>query len=201
MKQEIESEFSSQDDLWRFCRVTASIIGQEVSPAAVRRIIDISNQGGHLFHGIKGYSSLESVRRLGILPFTPEGGYVSFWTSGFQIFGSSLEDPSPSHTYDTTFFHYGHAYDPSRERRAMLIALTNIRELERLGLDTKTVRSKNAYAAIGIPLPRNSIVLLRAETSLENKEDSPKIEKTMLELIEKTLVSGYELGSELSVEL
>jgi len=164
MKPETEHERCpnpSDDKLQLFCKITASFISPEITPERVKRVIDISNQEGHLFHGIKRYSSLDSIKQSGILPLTPEGGPASYWTSGFRVFGASL-NPSPLNTYDTTFFHYAHSSDPSDEKIRMLIALTNTKELGRLGLNTKTI-SQNAYIAIRIPIPRSSIILLSVE--------------------------------------
>jgi hypothetical protein len=204
MKPETEHERypnPSDDKLQLFCKITASFISPEITPERVRRVIDISNQEGHLFHGIKRYSSLDSIKQSGILPFTPEGGPASYWTSGFRVFGVSL-NPSPLNMYDTTFFDYAHSFDPSDEKIRMLIALTNTKELGRLGLDTKKTILSNAYIAIGIPIPRSSIILLSVEEKVNKyRTDLHRVKISMFELIEEVLTSGYKLGDILSVRL
>jgi hypothetical protein len=81
-------------------------IAQETGDAdltrTVRQIIDRSNEGRFLFRG-STRSTIPRLEERGVEPRSPEGGNVSYWTSGSRIFSTYTDTLN---TLDTTFFHY-----------------------------------------------------------------------------------------------
>lgn len=179
------------------CLETAKIIGGTVTPERVKSVIEASNSGLHIAHGVKENKDYESVRQTGIMPRTPEGGYASFWTSGARIFMG--DDPTSKFaTYDTTFFHYSHSYDPDRQHFYMTLALTNPAALP--PLESAKI-SQNEYLSINAPLPREKIFLLRVEinkgpTTFDERTYDQIAEQKMFEILEEALLNGYKLGDE-----
>jgi len=186
----------------KYCTAIASVIGDRTRAEDVREIIARSNTEGHMFHGIKRAEYIPGVLRLGIDMDAPElGGCAdeSFWTSGVEIFGKGLG--GNGHGFDTSFFHYGHAYEPSGLRTVMALAVTNpkfLREVAGREYDFKS----DGYMTIPFAVPRNAMHLLLAEIHhdrrpsgiAECRERGQQAEQMMLDLMTKALRNGYEKG-------
>ncbi len=185
-----------------YCTAIASVIGDKSRAEDVREIIARSNAEGHMFHGIKRAEYIPSVLRLGIDMGAPElGGCAdeSFWTSGVEIFGKGLG--GNGHGFDTSFFHYGHAYEPSGLRTVMALAVTNpklLREMAGKEYDFKN----DGYMTIPFAVPRNAMHLLlveiqhgrRASGTAECRDRGQQAEQMMLDLMAQALQNGYEEG-------
>ncbi len=173
-------------ELQEFYARTAEIIG-DVSPKSIERIVEASNKGKHVVHGIKKASSLREIEKKGILPLTPEGGMVSFWVCGTPIFGSTTDSRSPFNFFDTPFFNYGHS----------LMAITNLEVLKKIcpELDIK----QNSEVTLNFPVPRENIFLVGVTTKNINseklsREQGKEIERKMLNLLEEVLIDNYKVG-------
>src|SRR3972149_7298884 len=116
-----------------FCENAARLIGGDITGARVRAVIEASNAGKYLFHGIKDSRSLEAIETEGILPKTPEGGPASYWATGHNLFGSSLASSSTWNTFDTPFFNYAHSRFGSQDKKYyMTMALTSETEIRKI---------------------------------------------------------------------
>lgn len=182
------------------CSEVTKTIGADISPDKVAGVIELSNRGGHIFHGIKRYKYFLDVIESGILPKTPEGGMVSCWCVGSRIFWSELTLSNKLNTYDTAFFHYGHCAREDSSLLHMAIALTNRQVLSQIG----QVRvEKNSLVTVKFPVPRSLICLLHVDLKIDSGERNsaftPRqhgqvLENEMFNLIEECLVGGYKLG-------
>lgn len=172
----------------------SEIIGGEVTAERVAGVINLLNDG-HIVHGIKTNAGAENVNQQGIMPKTPEGGRISCWTSGMNVFFSSMSGGDMK-TYDTTFFHYAHAGD------GMNIAITNTELLAGLGAEAQFV--KDAYASLTVELPRDKMALLRVINPPENSESNERVqalERAMFQLLEIVLIGGYQGGELIEFDL
>ncbi len=154
----------------------AKMIGRDVTPERIARVIYLSNIEGYLFHGIKRCTDLERIKKEGILPKTPEGGMVSWWTTGSRIFWSS---PGPLRGYDTTFFHYGYSGEES-----MNIAVANRHVLDKLG---RISFKSDSDVTINFPVPPEAIHILQVVE--KTAVSAQALEQEMFKLIEKTLAT------------
>lgn len=94
--------------------------------------IDTARHSGLCMHGIKNaVRNLPNIKRNGVENKTPEGGNVSFWSTGFQIFHTSKVDLS-FFGYDTPFFHYSIGRENGGVIRAL--ATTTLNALQDAGL-------------------------------------------------------------------
>lgn len=197
-KEKISQEkLQEQREFQHFCEQVAKTIGGEVTAQRVKRLIWLSNKGKHIFHGVKRLKYLEGVKAEGIMPLTPEGGQVSFWTSGQRLFGELKKDGSLQ-SYDSTFFHYGHTENDKNDgTTCMTIALSNAKAINQL---SEVEVKDNDYLQIGFSVPREKISLLQVKTegdALSSGRAAAQIaEQEMFKLIEDALIGGYELGGE-----
>ncbi len=172
----------------------AEIIGGEVTAERVAGVINLLNSG-HIVHGIKTRAGGENVNQQGVLRKTPEGGRISCWTSGLNVFFNSMNGGDMK-TFDTTFFHYAHAGD------SMIIAITNTELLAGLGVEVQFV--KDAYASLTVELPRDKMALLRVINPPENSESIERVqalERAMFQLLERVLTGGYQGGELIELDL
>lgn len=77
-------------------------------PREVAEIVDRANAYRLLFRGIRSERRVPQARTEGIAPVSPEGGDVSYWSTGSRVFLSGDGEGSGLATYGTTFFHYAH---------------------------------------------------------------------------------------------
>jgi len=185
-----------------FCEKTAEVIGGGISPRRVRRIIDLSNEGKHLIHGVKRDKDFESIKREGILNLTPEGGRVSYWTSGLRMFGI-LNNGFTLSTRDSTFFDYAHSRSLDPHKTFMTIAITNEQELNKI---KQFLFKEDGYITIDTAVPADRLALLRVELSWEEnllslREKAQTAEQIMFTLLEKVLLKGYKAGELISTVL
>lgn len=202
-KEIVSSEkLQEQLEFQHFCEQVAKTIGGEISTQRVKRLIWLSNKGKHIFHGIKRIKYLEGVKTDGIMPLTPEGGQVSFWTSGRRLFGELKKDGSLQ-SYDSTFFHYGHTENNKNDGTTyMMIALSNAKTINQL---SEVEIKDNDYLQIGFPVPREKMSLLQVKVEGNRPEGEYKAaqiaEQEMFKLIEDVLIRGYDLGEEKEREI
>lgn len=185
--------YSSETKLLEdFSQQVFSVLGSPITPRRIANVIRRSNEQSIVFHGIKHSSRLPSIEQSGILPLTPEGGQVSFWTSGKRIFGS-LTGGGGINTYDSTFFHYAH----SRERKStMNIAVINVGLIQDA---THITFSPDTVLQIKSELPRDVIQLLEVDLSIPgdtpiNKTAVHALGQEMFILLERMLNGEYEPG-------
>lgn len=165
----------------------ASQIGDSVSPKRVEDVVNMSNGYGHIVHGVRSSQSLKSVKTEGIKPLTPEGGFISCWTSGTRIFAGSTKE-TPLQFFDTTFFHYAPSYDRRKGISRMVMALTNPDLIKR-----EDIVVANNQVDLKTRVPRDEMALLIVEGNRKHN-----IKSTMFDLLESTMKSGY-LGGELKL--
>ncbi len=178
-----------------FCEDVAKTIGGQISPQRIAAVIELSNQRSCIAHGIKRSYAIGMVAKEGVKPLTPEGGQVSFWTSGSRIFRSSLGN-TPLGYYDTTFFQYAHSRDDRSQERTMAIALTNRLVLERLGLHVKI--PSNSTVTIHAIVPPEALHLLIVKQKLDSTQP---LQPVMFDLLEDVLRQGLFLSSTTIVNL
>lgn len=174
----------------------SEIIGGDITPARIQKVIYLSNKEGFLVHGIKDYANLSGIRQNGISPLSPEGGYVSYWTSGARIFTSSSQGALM--TYDTSFFHYGHTYSQDLRFSHMLMAVARIGDLKSLG---QVDFLPDSLVILNFPVPRSDLSLMRVVLDREGTDFTPReygrmMEKGMFELMEELFRQGYQKGEE-----
>ena len=202
-KEIVSSEkLQEQREFQHFCEQVAKTIGGEITAQRVKRLIWLSNKGKHIFHGIKRLKYLEGVKKEGIMPFTPEGGQVSYWTSGQRLFGELKKDGSLQ-SYDSTFFHYGHTENNKNNGTTyMAIALSNAKAINQL---SEVEVKDNDYLQISFSVPREKISLLQVKVEGDQQEGKYKAaqiaEQEMFKFIEDALIGGYELGGEKEREI
>lgn len=191
------------------CTSVAEVMGDAALAEQVRDVIARSNAEGHLLHGIHRDAYVDDVRREGIKTLTPEGGNPegsSYWTSGRRIFGMGTGHAVS--TFDTTFFHYGHSYDPSGRRTIMTIAATNP-VFVRTVLQRHLPAEPDSYLALPFTLPRAAVHLFRVEIehpaptrdSTESRKRGQRAERLMLGLLDDALRTGYAPGEETCVRI
>lgn len=61
--------------------------------AAMKNIVDKSNEMKLLFHGRRRKETFENVKMEGVKPLTPESGYCSFWSTGLSLFLPTDDSP------------------------------------------------------------------------------------------------------------
>lgn len=151
----------------------ADIVG--VSEGRVARLVEQTERGGHLVHGIKNLGSLEGIMRDGVLPMSPDGG-ASYWTSGLRIFAANGPD-SPLFGLDSSFFDYG----------SKVLALTNKGLLASHGIRLGDI--DGSPVLITQPVPRTAIAILGVGGAIFKNGS-----KAMFELLEGAVQSGYSGG-------
>lgn len=177
-----------------FCKRTADIIGGSVTASRVERLIRASNDGKHIFHGVKRYKDVAGVEQEGILPLTPEGGNVSYWTCGFRIFGSSLDNPRLVNLFDTPFFNYSHSRGVNNLSQ-MTIAVSNYEQLYQAGILEKPFKN-DSYLTISKPVSVENIALLIVQTGAG---DPSAVQQRMFDLMENSLENSYCGGQTISL--
>jgi len=191
--------------------LTAKSIGfDDVTEDRILSIIDESNSGQHIFHGVKRRSLISSVDSHGVLPLTPEGGFISCWTSGSEIFGH-LEGPERKVSlYGSTFSDYGHSFPEfdqiqNLSDEEMCIAITNGGLMEK-HVGRKGQISHNETAHLNFPIPRQAMCLLRVKL-IRKEAGRPSclnrriLERQMIKLMEKTLSQGYQGGETMFTQI
>lgn len=179
----------------QFYSHVAEMIGGDVTPGRVRRVIERLNSGKHLVHGIFRDPALSRIEREGIRPITPEGGYVSDWTTGTRVFGHpEAHGPIAKGGYDTSFFHYAHTPSNELGHTHMSIAMTNGDLFKEVG---EVYFMKNSMVELPFPVPREKMALLLVEMKGGGKDDRTsrqRLEQTMFGLLEEVLEKSYRGG-------
>lgn len=102
-----------------FLTKVADLIGGTVRPKDVDNFIRLSEQADLVFHGSKRPHTTISTE--GVLPLTPEGGRVSWWSRGRRLFNHSLTN-SRAFGFDSTFFDHSHSSDGSMAVMTIAVA-------------------------------------------------------------------------------
>jgi hypothetical protein len=143
----------------------------------VREVIEMSNREGLMVHGFRK-PKFEKVRTSGVLPLTPEGGYVSYWNTGHRIFGV----PYPDHfeTFDSTVFNYAHSQEGGTKYAN--VAVARHRDLERAGISTNGFHF-NDYVLVRDPVPAELLHLVHFEIEdpRNDREQQQEIEVELLQ--------------------
>lgn len=170
--------------------VIADVIGGQITPQRVEQLISVAKSEGFLLHGVKSRSSLGTIRERGILPLTPEGGYVSYWTCGERIF-ISARSGSIGMFFDTPFFNYSHSRSTGEKTGdTMILALANKSSLQKL--TRANIGPSSDVVMIDSPVPREYIMLLVVEGP-----NAKVTQQSMFGLLEDTCNKGYKPGSEI----
>jgi hypothetical protein len=122
-------------------RDVAEAIDAQVTPQEIERLIKKAHEDGLIFHGIKKSRAIEDIEEQGVRPITPEGGYVSFWTTGDGLFTSN-DDPSKilSRFMDTPFFFHSSSIDSEGKRRK-IIAISSFSNINGEGASSSENRT------------------------------------------------------------
>ena len=176
-----------------FNETIAQTIGNSVDGQRVKKLIEISRKYGHIAHGVKTSETITRINKQGILPLTPEGGFVSMWGKGYRIFASSINN-TPLQFFDTPFFHYAHSIDRKNNIAKMTLAVTNCSLFPLISQSRQT----DCHLSFHVPVPRNSIILLCVEKELKSRSNIKKCQKSMQEAmfdqLENALIEGYSGG-------
>lgn len=184
MGKERDPAIVYETHLQNFCEKTSEIISGSVSPERIRGLIDLANSRKVIVHGIKIYQRIKSVEEQGVLPLTPEGGYVSFWATGYRIFGSSLDNLSPLNTYDTPFFNYAHTRNLYGEP-CMALAVTSQEKLKGVAGGVKI--KPDSQLTLGFTVPRSALHLLVAEAG----SDEGSVADSMFGMLEDVVTNSF----------
>lgn len=159
----------------KFAACVAETMGGDINAKRIQDLIEISNRNGIIFHGISNPSLVPNIERHGVLPNTPEGGFVSFWSMGESLFGTQI--PRGITTFDSTFFHYAYSNRTAHENKpSMHIAVTVLDLLGPIG----EIRPNQQFQ-IKKRVSRSEIELLATEGGKGNKT----INERMFELLEE----------------
>ena len=162
---------------------TTEAIGAD--PERVRRIIDVSNEQGYVFHGRRIFApTYENVS-----PLTPEGGQVSFWVSGAGIFGC-IQDRK-FQTRDSPFFNYCHSQDTSN------MSVARIGDLRAAGISPYS-SELNGYTVFRDEIPSyliHWIVVADEKLCEKTRERGIKMEQAMLDSIYNVVNGDFRPGS------
>jgi len=191
-------------------------VNGDVSQERIMSIIEASNNGGHAMHGVKWRSCVNIVESQGISPLTPEGGFVSFWTSGSRIFGAISGEGKKVDSYDCPFFNYAHCREnpeiygspflrQSIKDEEVCMAITNNDLIERV-VGVKTVVSPDGYLEFKFQVPREALCLLRVRFVRNEKKTPSRAqgilkERALLQLMEEALLKGYKGGETKFIEV
>lgn len=178
----------------QFYSHVAEMIGGDVTPERVRRVVERLNSGKQLVHGIFRGQALSRIEREGIRPITPEGGYVSDWTTGMRVFGHpEARGPIAKGGYDTSFFHYAHTHSEELGDVQMSMAMTNADLLQEMGA---VYFMKNSMVELPFPVPREKMALLLVEIQGGRRDQTSRqtLEQTMFGLLEEVLEKSYRGG-------
>lgn len=194
-----------REKMERVCNFISHVFEARVSPERVKAFIERSNQGGYLYHGIKTSDLYDKIKVEGVRPMTPEGEFISCWTSGTRIFlaDETLREGS---TYDSTFFHYSHSYDPEiKDKSFMTIAITNKDQFSQLGAGFADEFHPNQMVSIKTQVPPQRMMLLRLALN-KDAELTPRhfgviAETALFQIMEEVLESGLKPGETTEIEV
>jgi hypothetical protein len=159
----------------KFAVCVAEAMGGDIHARRIQDLIETSNRKGIIFHGISNPRLVPNVEQHGVLPNTPEGGFVSYWSMGESLFGTQI--PRGITTFDSTFFHYAYSSKSAHENRpSMHIAVTMLDLIEPRG----EIRP-NQQVQIKKLVRRSELELLTTEGESGNKT----INERMFELLEE----------------
>ncbi len=155
----------------------------ESSPHTVLRILDMSAERRTLYHGVKRREALPKIAECGGLPNSPEGGLVSWWTTGLRLFLNRDGLPTKaSSTYDTSFFDYSH------NDEGMSLLVTDYRTLRAHGIEVEWLDDTQITIPCTVPPEAMSVLDLvygrRGDVRLERgRKCYVAEEQNMLEMI------------------
>lgn len=184
--------------------MTAQYIGSEsITPQRVKEVILEANKKGLVFHGMKFQKEYENLLKNGVENRTPEGGNLSYWATGRNLFNNG--GTGSFATYNTSFFHYAPAMDAPKDRYSMVIVIT----------DKNKLKEKNVKGADEIPMdkeitisdvvPADAICVLRVTAHKDpphsSRKDAQRVEQEMFRLIEKVVHEGLKPGTVIDIDL
>ena len=162
-----------------FSNQVAEILGGDVTPEQIEALIEASNRNGIIFHGIHDSAKIPNIERQGILPLTPEGGFVSYWSLGKPLFATNTSRGLT--TYDSTFFHYAPNGRTNGEKKpSMNIAATQLK-LVKPGVQVPP----NQQVTIDRAVPRSDLALLKVSGHVNGRSAQVR----MFELLEEVVTN------------
>lgn len=180
-----------------FSQHIAAEIGGDIIPTRLLELIVTLNNGHYLVHGIKREKDVAKVRKEGIAPLTPEGGMVSYWNSGKEIFGTG--NGTGMRTLNSTFFNWAHSQSEGPVL-TMNMALTTAEQAH--------VRFRpDAEVTIPFSVPPDSFHLLRVEVDRTQFPDTTRrqlaqrAEQAMFSLLERAASGNLPRGGQTVVSL
>ena len=134
---------------------------------------------------------------------TPEGGNVSYWTSGSRVFNNGT--PGAYGTFDTTFFHWAHTNDTQQDKMKMQLAISKRDTLRAKKLPTKEIES-DGYITLPESIPRDAICIIEIEADIYpnqgNRETAQLLEQELFRTIESAMLEQrFEPGGNIKVNL
>ncbi len=175
-EREIALWFGQRDGLYG---EISSAIGYNF-PDLIEDIVKTANEKKMLFHGIKRPHYAEKIRRQGVKPLTPEGGPLSFWSTGLEMFHPMI---------DSAFFRWSGEFDPERpdicERN---LAVTEYAVLEEF-IEKLPQFKEDGYCTIPETVPYDAIALINVKIEHLPTEDHYQARRIGQEA-EKLLLKG-----------
>ena len=166
----------------------AELIGGDITEERVTNLIKKSNELQLVFHGIMRRTSREGVIEKGILPITPEGGFVSFWNTGTGLFyhGTTLNDKIQ--TLDSSFFNY--------VPHSLAVSSKSVIEST---LGTTLDYQPNGQLTIPKIIPPEALELIFVDLDenidITGRARGQKIEQTMFTSLEEVIRDGLKPGT------
>lgn len=155
----------------------AESLGKGISAERVLELARATTAGEHIVHGVKYAEAVDKIASDGIKPLTPEGGWVSYWTSGLRMFTATDNPNSSLFGYDSSIFQYTNK----------AIILTNRDLLSKCGISFS--RWDGQAVTIDKAIPRRAVALLGIKPGL-----GKNIPRAAFELLEKVIRGGYKGG-------
>lgn len=174
----------------QFLEKVAHTIGGDVTADRIANFLKLVSQKGLLFHGIKSRQSAKLAFKQGILPLTPEGGKVSFWSFGPYIFAHPITLEKGMFGIDSPFFDYAHWNDA--QTSGFTIAIT---ERDKLSGGYKEGLGQTQ---ITVPINPSLIQFIHIEgenTSLEPRRFGQAMEQKAFSLMERSVIDGPAFGT------
>lgn len=175
---------------------------ESIPKERISRLIEMLNRRKIMLHGVKTSELWGQVKENGVRPLTPEGGYASYWTSGYRVFHNGDERMT---SYDTTFFHYGMG-EASPSEVTMSLVLTDVDTLSIYEpAEASSKYETDGYIKLNKPVPKEAACFLHVKL---DKQGAPldasgvvRVEVAMFELLEKIAREGFTSGEIIEMQL
>ncbi|MBR9699864.1 hypothetical protein GOV09_05390 [Candidatus Woesearchaeota archaeon] len=166
-----------------YAQKVAGYLGGDLAPH-IRNLVDQSNEGMFLFHGIKHGKDLETIADNGLKPLTPEGGQCSCWSTGQLLFSPAIA---------SSFFSYSGGPSEDGRESSLSMVLTTIDAIKEAGLQIPTFYPDgNVHLHETVPPEALYTIGIRtyhepADTNEEHRANRVIGEMVLLQEIEKSV--------------